>query len=381
MVLNIKKLGLLKIIITLILFYGAFQYEDALRYRATIFIVIFLGYIILNISRKRIKSERFKMITYILELSLIFMMEHNSRYLINYTFHIFYFLTLLEVPLNLNRKNSISLSTITIIVSSIKFIILLYNKPNFWNFSQSGFFIITGIFIMLLMNFVKYYKDEKESKEKLYKELINAEDKLKQMAVIEERNRIARDIHDTIGHSMTGTIMGLEMVQVLMEEDMPKAKEMVKYLKENSRENLVKVREVVSTLSPNENISKGLESINDLIETLRQKTNIEINLDIEGAIIKLDPATNIIIYRTIQESLTNAIRHGKPSVIDIFLKYSNTKINLIIKDNGIGCKDITKGYGLKGMEDRILSTGGNVIFSSHDGFIIEVNIPLEVKND
>lgn len=175
--------------------------------------------------------------------------------------------------------------------------------------------------------------------------------------------------------------MGLEMVQVLMEDDLPKAKDMIKYLKDSSRENLVKVREVVSTLYSNEGFSKGLESINELIDSFKLKSNTNINLEIKGEIIKLSPSTNIVIYRTLQEGLTNAIRHGRSNNIDIYLEYFNDFINLIIEDNGIGSTNIVKGYGLKGMEDRVLALGGKIEFSSDKGFKIRASIPLEVKYD
>lgn len=205
----LKKLNLFKILITLILFYGAFLYENALTHRATILILLYITYLIINLARLKIRNEKIILLTYIIEISLIYIMEQNSRYLINYILHLFYFLALLEIPLNLNRVYSLVLCTITMIISSIKFIILLVNKSSLGNLYQSVFFIATGISLLLLMNFLKYYKDEKESKEKLNEELLRAREKLKEAAIIQERNKIARDIHDTIvsliseiGHSL-----------------------------------------------------------------------------------------------------------------------------------------------------------------------------------
>lgn len=269
----VKKLALLKMSLILILFFGALSYENAQPFRTAIYIILFAIYVGINLFRVKTENNNIKFIMYLIEIGIIYVMETNSRYLVNYIFHLFYFLTLLDIPLNINRRYSLILSTTIILVSSIKFGILIYNKPIFGNLTQSLFFVSTGIFIMLLMNFLKYYKDEKDNKEKLNKELIEAEAKLRKAAVVEERNRIARDIHDTIGHSMTGTIMGLEMVQVLIDEDISGAKAMIEHLKDSARENLVKVREVVSTLNPDENMGKGIDSIKELIESFTAKLN------------------------------------------------------------------------------------------------------------
>ena len=237
---------------------------------------------------------------------------------------------------------------------------------------------MTGIFIGLLMNFLKYYKEEEERKVILNKELMEANIRLNEMTIVEERNRIARDLHDTIGHGLTGTIMGLEMVQVLIDDDLEKAKDMISNLKDRSRENLVRVREVVNTLNPNENISKGIESFEELIASFKASTNVEIDFEIQGQVFKINPNINIVIYRIIQEGLTNAIRHGKADKIQISLSFNKKDVDLYIKDNGSGVEGINKGFGLKSMEDRVFSLGGTISFMSKDGFTILARIPVEV---
>ena len=381
MIKNRKQILILKVIFTLILYISALNFENAYKTRTIIYIILLAIYLLINLWRYTSKGESLKLYSFLLELGVIFTFEYNSRYQVNYIFHLFYFLILLEIPNNLNKKQSLTISIITIIISNIKFIMLLYLKPSFGNISQGGFFLLTGVFISLLMNFLKYYKEEEQKKEILNKDLMNANIRLNEMTIIEERNRIARDLHDTIGHGLTGTIMGLEMVQVLLGEDLDKAKEMIVNLKDNSRENLVKVREVVSTLNPNENISKGIESIKELIDSFQFKSNIVIELTTNGVAMETNPSINIVLYRIIQEGLTNAIRHGKADKIDIKITFTKDYIELYIKDNGLGSIDINKGFGLKSMEDRIFSLGGTISFLSVNGFSIVANIPMEVEND
>ena len=194
-----KKVLIIKLLSTFVLFFAAIKYENALRSRTIIFILLFLIYIITNISRYSIDRRKLLISSLFFELAIIYLFEYNSRYQVNYIFHIFYFLLLLEIPLHLRNKNSIILCTISIIISNIKFATLLYIKPSFGNISQGVFFLFTGVFIALLMNFLKYYKEEEEKKVKLNKKLVDANIRLNEMSIIEERNRIARDLHDTIG--------------------------------------------------------------------------------------------------------------------------------------------------------------------------------------
>lgn len=375
---NIKMLLYIKMPLILIFFVAALNYENAQRTRTYIYVFLIIIYLFCGIIRYYLTNKKLLISSFVLEIITIYLFEYYSRYQVNYIFHLFYYIVLLEIPLFLNKRQSLVISIAAITISSIKFINLIYLKPGFGNISQGGLFLLTGIFITLLMNFLKYYREEEHRKMILNKQLMEANIRLNEMTIIEERNRIARDLHDTIGHSLTGTIMGLEMVQVLLDDDLDKAKEMIINLKDSARKNLVKVREVVNTLNPNENISKGVESIEELITSFRTNTNVEIDFKVEGDMVKTSPNINIVFYRIIQEGLTNALRHGQADKILIKLIYKHQTIELIIKDNGVGVQQIDKGFGLKSMEDRVFSLGGTISFMSTDGFSIVANIPMEV---
>lgn len=382
---NGKKLTIIKLLISLMLFYGAMIYEKPAINRLYVYMIIYGLYVLINIIRFKANIKTGLLLTFIIEIGLIYLLESKSRYLINYYFHLFYIFIFIQSFISLKSKDSIIIGSIGFFVSILKFIVLLYYKPTMGNISQSGFFIITNIFIILLVKFVTFYKEEKENKEKLYEELLIANEtlreysrKIEELAIIEERNRIARDLHDTIGHSMTGVIMGMEIVDELIEEDIDKAREMVKYLKGTARDNLVKVREVVETLKSDDDISKGVESIQELIDSFTRNSNVDIIFAIEGERVKVTPDINIALYRAIQEGLTNGVRHGQATEFNITLKYEDDFIELFMKDNGTGATTIEKGQGLKGMEERFLSLGGEVKFYSEDGFILRGNIPLEV---
>lgn len=375
---SFNKLIYIKFIFLILLFMAALNYENAQRSRSIVYICLFAAFLLMGLVRYFTTKKRIIILSFIAEIILIYLFEYNSRYQVNYIFHLFYYLSLLEIPMLVGRRESLILSGVTIIISSIKFINLIVLKPNYGNVSQAGLFLLTGVFIGLLMNFLKYYKEEEERKVILNKELMEANIRLNEMTIVEERNRIARDLHDTIGHGLTATIMGLEIVDVLLEEDLDRAKDMVGNLKKSSRENLARVREVVNTLKPNEDISKGIESLEELIYSFKTNTNVSIDFQVKGQVRKISPNLNIVLYRIIQEGLTNAIRHGRADRIYISLEYKEKEIELFIRDNGLGVAEIKKGFGLQSMEDRVFSIGGTISFMAKDGFSILANIPMEV---
>ncbi len=384
-----RLIYLSKIIILSLLFYGAITFENAKGSRLYLLMLIFGIYLVIGIIRLAfLKKSEFRknkalVLTFILDIASIYLLEHYSRFQINYFFHSFYIILLLEISVILDRKNSLMISIITVIISLIKYTMLVNYMPNLVNISQMAFFTLLNILILIIAAFAQYYRKEKEKTDKLYKELLHTHKRLKEYAdevekltIIEERNRIARDIHDTLGHSMTAIIMEIEMAYHLMNDDLDKAKQFLDNAKASSREGLVKIREVVETLKPDDKIIGGISSIKELICEFSSKTGIDINLKINGNIIKVSYEVNLVLYRTIQEALTNAVRHGKAAGINVLLQFSNKQVNFIISDNGLGCNDVIHGFGLKGMKERINSLNGKLETESNDGFTVKGYLPI-----
>lgn len=219
----------------------------------------------------------------------------------------------------------------------------------------------------------------------MYKELLETHKKLKEytvelnrLSVIEERNRIARDIHDNLGHNMTALIMQLQMVDHYSKTDSKKSKELLNNSLKTARDSLTSIREVVETLRGKESSTPEM-AIKTLVDEFSQKTGAEIDLKINGDITN-NHSANTAIYHILQEGMTNAIRHGNASKIWINLEYSKENIKFNIKDNGTGALVLIEGFGMKGIRERAESFGGKVEFKSQDGFIIDGMIKGD-KND
>lgn len=203
-----------------------------------------------------------------------------------------------------------------------------------------------------------------------------AEEK-EQMVATRERNRLAREIHDTLGHALTGIITGTEASIALMDVAPDMAKEQLKVITEVARQGITDVRRSVKALRPDALEKYDLEkAILSIVEDMRQVSNIAIDYQCHTSLHCFNNDEEEILYRIVQESITNAIRHGQATAIwiDISRKYNTLIVR--IKDNGCGCADIKKGFGLHHMEERLELLQGTLLYNGEDGFTIEAQIPV-----
>ncbi|MGB4438888.1 MAG: sensor histidine kinase [Sedimentibacter sp.] len=383
---NKKLLYILKIIILSILFFAALYFENAQQQRLYLLIIIFTLFIVNNIGKYFINNQsKLYFMSFILDAALIYAFESYSRLLINYFFHSFYIIILLEASLTLKQKDGLIIGILTVLISMIKYIYLIYYKFNMSNLSQMLFFLIINVFILIIASFAQHNKLEKERKEILYKELLDTHkklkkstDELKRLSVIEERNRIARDIHDTLGHNMTALIMQLQMSEHFIKTNPAKSEELLMNSLKTAKDSLEGIREVVETLRGKETALSPDNAIKILVDEFSEKTGAQINLKIIGQLTNNNEA-NKAIYHILQEGLTNAVRHGNATRIQVELQYSNNSIKFSIKDNGFGTDVLIEGYGMKGIKERVKDFNGSVEFVSCDGFYI--NGIIYVEND
>lgn len=372
------NLYIIKIIIYTIFFILSLYFENAQQQRLYILIAVFFIFVANNISKYFInKQNKLYITSFLIDLALIYMLELNSRLLINYFLHSFYILVLLEASITLEIKSGMIIGISTIIVSLIKFIYLVYYKFNLSNISQMFFFLMVNILILIIAAFAQYNKQEREKKDLLYKELLDAHKKLKEytdevqrLSVIEERNRIARDIHDNLGHNMTALIMQLQMADHYIKADSLKSQELLENSVKTAKESLAGIREVVETLRETGTSLSPDKAIKVLIDEFSEKTGTEIDLKIEGKVINNQEAATAM-YHILQEGLTNAVRHGSATKIWVILNYTEDSINFSINDNGTGTDNIKEGYGMKGINERVKAFNGNVEFKSNNGFQIK----------
>ncbi len=372
-----KWFCILKILILSILFILAAYFENAQQQRLFILISVFLLFIANNILKYFINEKgRFYFALFAVDLVLIYILETNSRLLINYFLHSFYIILLFEAAVTLEIKHGIIIGIADILVSMVKFIYLTYLRFNLSSISQMVFFFTISILILIVAIFAQHNRQEKEKKDMLYRELLDAHKKLKEytdevqrLSAVEERNRIARDIHDNLGHSMTALIMQLQMAEHYLMTDSPKAQELIADSVKAAKDNLSGIREVVETLRGAGQSSSPAAALREVAEKFSESTGTAIDLKIEGTMPDNQKIFNAI-YHILQEAMTNAVRHGKASEISAEINYLDDVVRFVIRDNGRGTDDIAEGYGMRGIRERVKELNGDVEFKSENGFIV-----------
>lgn len=197
------------------------------------------------------------------------------------------------------------------------------------------------------------------------------------LATEKERIRLARDIHDTVGHSMTLLISLLEVSKIHTSSNAPEAVKKIDTAILTAKEGLSALRTSVKGLKERSSIAMSLEQrMTELIDST-QRLGVDIQFSILGTSKSLSSEIEESLYRACQESITNAIRHGHASQIAIILQYTAHATQLSVMDNGIGTTSFSKGFGLTAMEERISSVGGTLSLSSDEetGFIVRISIP------
>lgn len=208
---------------------------------------------------------------------------------------------------------------------------------------------------------------------------------IEELAIVKERNRVAREVHDTLGHTLTLLIMLIKVSRIKFEEDPNESKDKLSQAVEIAQEGLEELRRSIMGLMPE---NSGNNNIIHSLETLiasAQKSGLEVDFSVNGEefyyknlSIRSSFSFNDCIYKTCQEAITNSLRHGNATKIGIFLRFSPEKLVIFIIDNGRGCQNIRKGFGLKGMEGRVQSLNGHIIYGSdgEKGFNIHIEIPM-----
>lgn len=197
------------------------------------------------------------------------------------------------------------------------------------------------------------------------------------MGETRERNRLAREIHDTLGHILTGISVGVDAVMILMDASPEAAKGQLKTIGDMARRGLNDVRRSVRKLKPDALERMSLENaIHEMIEDMSKGTNTKIYFVSYIDKLRFESDEEETIYRIIQESTTNAIRHGKASEIWIRVSEKNEELIIMISDNGVGCGEIKEGFGLRHMRERVELLNGTLFCESMCGFTVIVKIPI-----
>lgn len=244
------------------------------------------------------------------------------------------------------------------------------------------------IFVAVFTQITVSEQNTRMEVERLAAQLSQANEQLREyalraeeLAAADERNRIAREIHDGLGHYLTALNMQLKASQAIFEQNPTKAYESLSKAQTLAQEALSDVRRSVSALRANPANQKPLpEALRELIED-KSFSELETIFIQSGQAFSLSPQAELALFRSAQEGLTNIHKHAQATQAEFHIHYSNDSVTLTIKDNGRGVDQLGKGYGLLGLKERLRLLGGDIetMTSPSDGFILKVSLPIQKK--
>ncbi len=194
-----------------------------------------------------------------------------------------------------------------------------------------------------------------------------------------ERKRLAREIHDTLGHALTGIAAGVDATLIIIDKSPEVAKKQLTLVSQVVREGISDVRNSLEKLRPGALDQVGLKGALQKMITeftgLSSSLVIDLNYEVDQA--DFEVAKEDALFRVVQESITNSIRHGAATHIYIHFFIEDSFLLITIEDNGFGAHSIKPGYGLIQMKERIAAIHGTIAFDGSDGFLTRIRIPLQ----
>ena len=376
----------------------------------SVILFLILIYISLSKNGSRLENNGFRLLCCLSEIILcVGVIESMNFYysgialvvladLVNYITNKrmqFYLMTLLILIFVIGRYEILPFAEARIPFSAY---IGYYTSPVRGLLSGTESFLVslnTLLFVYYLVRLFTGQKEENERIQSLNNQLKNANKKLKENALelermteIRERNRLAREIHDTLGHTLTGIIMGAEASLALFENKPEEAKKRLEAVTQSARDGLDDVRTSIKALRPDALEKHGLEqALKDLIAKYQKTTSVTVMYEQAAGKLEFAVDEEDTLYRIIQECMTNSVRHGKANFIHIKLTRHGDILTIDIRDNGNGCDAVNEGFGLRHMQERLDLLSGSLTYGNRTtdpndrqkGFYVIASLPVRKR--
>lgn len=234
-------------------------------------------------------------------------------------------------------------------------------------------FIILSIIGIILLPFNMYNRNKRE---KLENQLEDANNKISELMVIEERQRIARDLHDTLGQKLSLIGLKSDLAGRLIALDTETAKSEIADIHHTARTALKEVREMVSDM-------KSIKLKDEMIHVRQMLKAAQIAFKIEGNpdISHIPLLVENVLSLCIKEAVTNVVKHSQATTCHILIKESPSELEIQIQDNGIGLpvKNAHQGHGLSGMRERLEFINGSLEITASSGMTMKIRVPYVIQ--
>ena len=229
------------------------------------------------------------------------------------------------------------------------------------------------------------WEDQVTSLQRLTASLADMETRARMNAALEERQRLARELHDSVSQQLFAISMTATAVRRTLDQDFERARRQVELIEEMAAAAQSEMRALLLHLRPVQLAGKPLAlAVRELVEEMRAKVPLEIALDIDED-LPLNRGVENHLFRLLQEAMSNTFRHARASRMEISLRRRGEAVQLLVQDNGVGFDPRAKrqtSYGLTNMEERVNELGGSLQIASAPGkgTRVDIRIPL-VKGD
>ena len=302
-----------------------------------------------------------------------------------------YYVTLFGLFVQTFRHLPIRYATITVLILTVLMMLeqaidagssFSLANPNNWLFSFAGLASIgIGIWISAIIDQSTQRRELIEQLESTRSELAAAE---RREGILEERQRLAREIHDTLAQGFTSIVMHLEAAEQALPDDLNILQKHLNQARTTARNSLDQARRVVQDLRPELLEQQTLpNAIERTAKRWTEETDIPTVMQTTGQVLPTHPSIEVMLLRATQEALNNIRKHAQATDVQITLSYISDVIMLDIQDNGVGLDDAkpspySSGYGLLAMRERAEQCGGTVILESDpdEGTTVVITVPL-----
>lgn len=253
-------------------------------------------------------------------------------------------------------------------------------QPNYLNISINGGLVVFSSLLGWLL-----HDNQRKSFEmaELYQRLQQYSLQIEELAENRERVRIAREIHDTVGHKMTALLAQQQAARRLYSINPDKSFSIYVKCEDLARSALQEIRLSVQAIRGGEKQHSSIvQSLDKLLTEFSEATKIHTSLIIPKS-IQVPTTISLVFYRIVQESLTNAHKHGQASQIKVTLREKDTEYQLQVVDNGKGTNQLSFGFGLLNMKERVREHHGEIHITTkvNQGFQVFISIPKEFSTE
>ena len=367
---------------------GYFYYENSLTIllRLSLVVVSLVVFLLINLSYLNLNKHKI----WLFHILIIdFLISASYGYVhIGGTFpnHLFIGITALAILLLVKKMRILILTCMLLLVVYLVTMIsidwYLYKRLD-----EAGYFISCSfiVFAGIVSALIHINQQARRDTLQLYEQLMQSHEQLQDYAIkteewaaTRERVRIAREIHDTVGHKLTALWVQMQAARKLKDVNPVRSEQIYLECEDLIKSSLQEVRLSVRAIRDDSSPSTSLNtSLQKLCNEFTKYAEVSTILNVQGTPLPLPGNLQLTAYRIVQESLTNAQKHGQAKHIEILLNYSGSGFSLCIRNDGVKPGELTPGFGLINLQERVVEWNGEVRFNidQEKGFSVEVQFP------